>query len=124
MTVAARKRRTLIAAIVGLNLTIVDETIVFLALPAINRDLHVSLSGQAWRRRAGGSVERQTSSVGYRPVLVALGWRREDADWVDALFSNSGYSGCGRVFGGPYSNNGANFWSKRPGGYSRGYKSG
>ena len=48
MTKAARKRWTLVAAIIGLNITILDETVVFLALPAINRDLHVSLSGQEW----------------------------------------------------------------------------
>src|SRR5712691_11499197 len=48
MTEAARKRWTLIAAIIGLNITILDETVVFLALPAINRDLHVSLNGQEW----------------------------------------------------------------------------
>lgn len=43
-----RKRWTLVAAIIGLNITILDETVVFLALPAINRSLHVSLSGQEW----------------------------------------------------------------------------
>ena len=48
MTAAARKRWTLVAAIIGLNITILDETVVFLALPAINRDLHMSLSGQEW----------------------------------------------------------------------------
>ncbi len=48
MTAAARKRWTLVAAIIGLNITILDETVVFLALPAINRDLHVSLNGQEW----------------------------------------------------------------------------
>ena len=48
MTEAARKRWTLIAAIIGLNITILDETVVFLALPAINRALHVSLNGQEW----------------------------------------------------------------------------
>src|SRR5260370_20815491 len=48
MTEAARKRWTLVAAILGLNITILDETVVFLALPAINRDLHVSLNGQEW----------------------------------------------------------------------------
>ncbi len=48
MTKAARNRRTLVAAIIGLNITILDETVVFLALPAINRDLHVSLNGQEW----------------------------------------------------------------------------
>jgi EmrB/QacA subfamily drug resistance transporter len=48
MTEAARKRWTLVAAIIGLNITILDETVVFLALPAINRDLHVSLNGQEW----------------------------------------------------------------------------
>ncbi len=48
MSEAARKRWTLIAAILGLNITILDETVVFLALPAINRDLHVGLNGQEW----------------------------------------------------------------------------
>ncbi len=48
ITEAARKRWTLVAAIIGLNVTILDETVVFLALPAINRDLHVSLNGQEW----------------------------------------------------------------------------
>jgi EmrB/QacA subfamily drug resistance transporter len=45
---ASRKRWTLIAAILGLNITILDETVVFLALPAINRDLAVGLQGQQW----------------------------------------------------------------------------
>lgn len=44
----ARKCWTLIAAILGLNITILDETVVFLALPAINRDLGVGLQGQQW----------------------------------------------------------------------------
>ena len=35
MTAAARKRCTLLAAVIGLNITILDETVVFLALPAI-----------------------------------------------------------------------------------------
>ncbi len=48
MTEASRKRWTLVAAIIGLNITILDETVVFLALPAINRDLQVSLTGQEW----------------------------------------------------------------------------
>jgi EmrB/QacA subfamily drug resistance transporter len=48
MTEGARKPWTLVAAIIGLNITILDETVVFLALPAINRDLHISLSGQEW----------------------------------------------------------------------------
>src|SRR5260370_19304850 len=48
MSEASRKRWTLIAAIIGLNITILDETVVFLALPAINRELHVSLNGQEW----------------------------------------------------------------------------
>ncbi len=46
--VAARRRWTLIAAILSLNITILDETVVFLALPAINRDLGVGLQGQQW----------------------------------------------------------------------------
>jgi len=44
----ARRRWTLIAAILGLNITILDETVVFLALPAINRDLGIGLQGQQW----------------------------------------------------------------------------
>jgi EmrB/QacA subfamily drug resistance transporter len=46
--IASRRRWTLIAAILGLNITILDETVVFLALPAINRDLGVGLQGQQW----------------------------------------------------------------------------
>ncbi len=46
MTAAAPKRWMLGAAIIGLNITILDETVVLLALPAINRDLHVSLNEQ------------------------------------------------------------------------------
>ncbi len=46
--VQTRQRWTLIAAILGLNITILDETVVFLALPAINRDLVVGLQGQQW----------------------------------------------------------------------------
>jgi MFS family permease len=45
---AARRRWMLIAAILGLNITILDETVVFLALPAINRDLGIGLQGQQW----------------------------------------------------------------------------
>jgi EmrB/QacA subfamily drug resistance transporter len=43
-----RKRWTLVAAILGLNITILDETVVFLALPSIDRDLGVGLQGQQW----------------------------------------------------------------------------
>lgn len=46
--VHTRQRFTLIAAILGLNITILDETVVFLALPTINRDLGVGLQGQQW----------------------------------------------------------------------------
>jgi len=42
MTEESRKRWTLVAAIIGLNITILDETVVLQALPAINRDLHVT----------------------------------------------------------------------------------
>jgi len=31
----------LVAAIIGLNITILDETVVLLGLPAIDRDLHM-----------------------------------------------------------------------------------
>lgn len=43
-----RKRWTLVAATLGLSVTILDETVVFLALPAIDRDLGIGLSGQQW----------------------------------------------------------------------------
>jgi EmrB/QacA subfamily drug resistance transporter len=45
---ASRKRWTLVAATLGLGVTILDETVVFLALPAIDRDLDVGLTGQQW----------------------------------------------------------------------------
>jgi EmrB/QacA subfamily drug resistance transporter len=45
---ASRKRWTLVAATLGLSITILDETVVFLALPAIDRDLDVGLTGQQW----------------------------------------------------------------------------
>jgi EmrB/QacA subfamily drug resistance transporter len=45
---ASRKRWTLVAATLGLGITILDETVVFLALPAIDRDLDVGLAGQQW----------------------------------------------------------------------------
>lgn len=45
---STRQRWILVAAILGLNITILDETVVFLALPAINRSLGVGLSGQQW----------------------------------------------------------------------------
>jgi len=43
-----RKRWTLVAVTLGLGITILDETVVFLALPAIDRDLGVGLAGQQW----------------------------------------------------------------------------
>src|SRR5260370_4366957 len=78
MTEASRKRWTLVAAIIGLNITILDETVVFLALPAINRDLHVSLNGQEWLcnayllslsplRLLGGALAHP---VGRRPLFL------------------------------------------------------
>jgi len=42
MTVESRKRWTFGAAIIGLNITILDEIVVLVALPAINRDLHAT----------------------------------------------------------------------------------
>ncbi len=44
----ARERATLLAAILGLSVTILDETVVFVALPAIERELHLGLNGQQW----------------------------------------------------------------------------
>ena len=45
---ATRRRWTLVAATLGLGITILDETVVFLALPAIDRELRIGLSGQQW----------------------------------------------------------------------------
>jgi EmrB/QacA subfamily drug resistance transporter len=45
---ASRNRWTLVAATLGLGITILDETVVFLALPAIDRDLDIGLAGQQW----------------------------------------------------------------------------
>ncbi len=39
---SGRERWTLVAAILGLSVTILDETIVFIALPAIERDLAIA----------------------------------------------------------------------------------
>jgi EmrB/QacA subfamily drug resistance transporter len=47
-TDVARKRWTLVAVTLGLGITILDETVVFLALPAIDRDLGIGLAGQQW----------------------------------------------------------------------------
>ena len=44
----ARERATLVAAILGLSLTILDQTVVFVALPAMDRDLALGLNGQQW----------------------------------------------------------------------------
>ena len=43
-----RRRWTLVATTLGLGITILDETVVFLALPAIDRELQIGLSGQQW----------------------------------------------------------------------------
>jgi EmrB/QacA subfamily drug resistance transporter len=48
MDARRQKRWTLVAAILGLSVTILDETVVFLALPAIERDLQIGLTGQQW----------------------------------------------------------------------------
>ncbi len=42
------QRRTLVAAILGLGVTTLDETVVFVALPAMERDLGFGLLGQQW----------------------------------------------------------------------------
>lgn len=44
----ARQRATLLASILGLSVTILDETVVFVALPAMERDLNLGLNGQQW----------------------------------------------------------------------------
>lgn len=44
----SQQRWTLLAAILGLSVTILDETVVFVALPAMERDLHLGLNGQQW----------------------------------------------------------------------------
>lgn len=43
-----KQRRTLLAAILGLGVTTLDETVVFVALPAIERELAFGLQGQQW----------------------------------------------------------------------------
>ncbi len=43
-----RQRATLLAAILGLSVTILDQTVVFVALPAMERDLSLGLNGQQW----------------------------------------------------------------------------
>lgn len=48
MSEKRRKRWTLVAATLGLSITVLDETVVFLALPAIERDLGIGLTGQQW----------------------------------------------------------------------------
>jgi EmrB/QacA subfamily drug resistance transporter len=48
ISASRRKRWTLVAVTLGLGITILDETVVFLALPAIDRELSVGLSGQQW----------------------------------------------------------------------------
>jgi MFS family permease len=42
------KQLTLLAAILGLSVTILDETVVFIALPAIEGDLQFGLTGHQW----------------------------------------------------------------------------
>lgn len=44
----ARERATLVAAVLGLSVTILDETVVFVALPAMERELALGLDGQQW----------------------------------------------------------------------------
>jgi EmrB/QacA subfamily drug resistance transporter len=43
-----RRRLTLAACIVGSSVTFIDATVVFIALPTIERDLVLGLSGQQW----------------------------------------------------------------------------
>ncbi len=43
-----RQRATLLAAILGLSVTILDQTVVFVALPTMERDLSLGLNGQQW----------------------------------------------------------------------------
>ena len=48
MTTEARKRWTLIVAILGLSIVIIDGTAVGVALPAIEEDLDATLADQQW----------------------------------------------------------------------------
>lgn len=42
------RKWTLVAAILGLSVTTLDQTVVFIAVPEIERDLQIGLAGQQW----------------------------------------------------------------------------
>src|SRR6059036_2928262 len=48
MTEAAARRLTLVATVLGSSLAFIDATVVNVALPAIQRDLDLGLTGQEW----------------------------------------------------------------------------
>jgi EmrB/QacA subfamily drug resistance transporter len=48
LSLEARRRLTLAACIVGSSLAFIDATVVFIALPTIERDLGLGLTGQQW----------------------------------------------------------------------------
>ena len=48
LTADARRRLTLAATILGSSLAFIDATVVIVALPTIERDLHMGLSGEQW----------------------------------------------------------------------------
>ena len=60
LSVEARRRITLAATVVGSSLAFIDATVVVVALPAIDRELEIGLSGQQW------------VFVGYSVALAAL----------------------------------------------------
>src|SRR3970040_404988 len=42
------RKWTLVAAILGLSVTTLDQTVVFIAVPEIERELQIGLAGQQW----------------------------------------------------------------------------
>jgi MFS family permease len=48
LPVVTRRRLTLVATIVGSSLAFVDASVVFIALPTIERDLDIGFSGEQW----------------------------------------------------------------------------
>src|SRR5688572_18967538 len=48
LSLETRRKLTLAATIIGSSLAFIDATVVFVALPTMERDLGLGLSGQQW----------------------------------------------------------------------------